>query len=279
MKQQYLLMLTLVLALVGTASTYSIFSVSDQPSVTKVDSTTSSTLQCHKESVTQAIDSDGGLEVLVWNIYKQNRPNWQQALNTLSSTSNLILLQEASMTESLKRWVLDKKWQGNQVEAFKAFDVSSGVLTLASYSPSIACAYLEVEPWLRLPKSALYSLYALSNGEELAVVNIHAVNFTYGVEEYRQQLKVLAEELDTHKGPIIFAGDFNSWNEERMAEMGLVIDRLALKTVHFSPDNRTEFINGLALDHLFYRGLTLETAEAPTSDASDHNPLIVRFML
>ncbi|OIQ25491.1 endonuclease/exonuclease/phosphatase family protein [uncultured Vibrio sp.] len=279
MKQKYILVFTLILACVGTVSTYSIFHVPSQPNVSNVNSESVPTLQCLRESSPKSIDENGRIDLLVWNIYKQNRSDWYDELSQLSASRQLILLQEASMTESLKGWVQDKNWHGNQVEAFKALGISSGVLTIATESPSLACAYLEKEPWLRLPKSALFSVYALSTGEELAVVNIHAVNFAYGVSEYKRQLSVLAKALSEHKGPIIFAGDFNSWSEERLAEMKKVIAPLKLVGVTFTPDERTQFLNGLALDHVFYRGLNVIKAEAPTSGASDHNPLLVSFSL
>ncbi|GHY80674.1 hypothetical protein VCSRO169_1785 [Vibrio cholerae] len=132
---------------------------------------------------------------------------------------------------------------------------------------------------MRLPKSAIYARYRLSDGQELVVVNLHAVNFTYGTQEYRQQLTALLDELRDFTGPVIVAGDFNSWSEARMALLSTQLASVGLQEVRFSPDNRTTFINGLPLDHVFYRGLQLEKAEAPISDASDHNPLLVRFRL
>ncbi len=64
-----------------------------------------------------------------------------------------------------------------------------------------------------------------------------------------------------------------------MAVIKQEISGLGLKEAEFSPDHRTEFLTGLVLDHVFYRGLTLEKAEAPSSGASDHNPLLVEFSL
>ncbi|WGV99650.1 endonuclease/exonuclease/phosphatase family protein [Vibrio sp. YMD68] len=279
MNRTHLFFLALVLSVLGFSSVYFIFSVSTEASVTVLNTNAPPKLQCHQELNTLSIDNEGQLDVLVWNIYKQNRPNWHEVLTSLSQSRQLILLQEASMTDSFKGWLIEKGWQGNQVEAFKALDVSSGVLTIATESPSLACAYLVVEPWLRLPKSALFSLYSLSDGQQLAVVNIHAVNFTYGVVEYQQQLDVLAKALLQHEGPIIFAGDFNSWSHERMDELAEYLQPLGLVAASFRPDNRKQFVNGLALDHIFYRGLTLKKAEAPHSDASDHNPLLVSFSL
>ncbi|MGC9460268.1 endonuclease/exonuclease/phosphatase family protein [Vibrio genomosp. F10] len=284
MNRTHLFFLALVLSVLGFFSVYFIFSVSTEASVTVLNTNALNThsppkLQCHQESNTLSIDNEGKLDVLVWNIYKQNRSNWNEALTSLSQSRQLILLQEAIMTDSFKGWLIEKGWQGNQVEAFKAFDVSSGVLTIAADSPALVCAYLVVEPWLRLPKSALFSLYSLSDGQQLAVVNIHAVNFTYGVAEYQQQLNALVKALLQHEGPIIFAGDFNSWSHERMNELAEHLRPLGLIAATFMPDNRKQFLNGLVLDHVFYRGLTLKKAEAPQSDASDHNPLLVSFSL
>lgn len=52
-----------------------------------------------------------------------------------------------------------------------------------------------------------------------------------------------------------------------------------MKEVEFTPDQRLRFMTGLPLDHVFYKGLTLEQAQAPESDASDHNPMLVSFRL
>ncbi|MGL6258180.1 endonuclease/exonuclease/phosphatase family protein [Vibrio sp. WXL210] len=236
-------------------------------------------LQCYQNNQPVALDRDGQLEVLVWNIYKQNRANWQASLERYSQGSDLVLLQEASLTDELRQWINASDWNGNAVDAFKVFDTSAGVLNLARELPSRACAYIEVEPWLRLPKSGLYATYPLSDGRELAVVNIHAINFTYGTHEYRTQIERLTAELESHPGPVILGGDFNSWSQDRMAVMQEAVERMGLVAATFTPDARTEFITGLALDHIYYRGLTLESAEAPETDASDHNPLLARFRL
>ncbi|MCW8332891.1 endonuclease/exonuclease/phosphatase family protein [Vibrio paucivorans] len=264
----------------GIAAYQSIFKLPTSPQLSVVTQDNAQPeLRCFHSENTVPIDDNGQLSILVWNIYKQNRENWQQALNQYSRGQQLALLQEASMTKELKVWVSERQWFGSQVDAFKAFDVSAGVLNLSKHAPSLACAYTELEPWLRLPKSGLYAVYPLSNGQSLAVVNIHSVNFTYGTEEYQRQLDSLVAELTTHTGPIVFAGDFNSWSEERLAVMKSHLEALDLQEVRFSPDHRKEFINGLPLDHVFYRGLTLQNAKAPESDASDHNPLLVEFAL
>lgn len=258
----------------------SVFSLPPQDQISSYSSGEQQlSLQCYQNEAAAVLDDNQRINLLVWNIYKQNRSNWRTSLSQYAGGKQLVLLQEASMTSELREWIKDKRWFGSQVEAFKAFDTTAGVLNLSLGSPSKACAYTELEPWLRLPKSALYALYPLSNGEQLAVVNIHAVNFTYGTDEYHRQLKVLVDELSQHQGPVIVAGDFNSWSEQRLKVMSQSLSSVGLKEVSYRRDNRTQFITGLALDHVFYRGLSLEKAEAPISDASDHNPILVTFRL
>ena len=133
-----------------------------------------------------------------------------------------------------------------------------------------------MEPWLRLPKSALFARYQLSNGQELAVVNLHGVNFTVGVEEYEEQMAKLERALATHSGPMILAGDFNSWRQARLDIVEAMTGRLALHEVKLGNDQRIKIL-GQPLDHMYYRGLALIQAEAPLTDASDHNPIIASF--
>ncbi|NOH81202.1 endonuclease/exonuclease/phosphatase family protein [Vibrio sp. RE86] len=280
MRKPLLISLPLIIATVTVIGYHAIFSLPERAQVSAISADkTELALQCYKSKDAASIDNNGELNILVWNIYKQNRDNWKQSLNQLIQGKQLALFQEASMSEELKVWIGEQGWFGSQVDAFKAFQTTAGVLNLSYSSPLKACAYTELEPWLRLPKSALYALYPLSNGQQLAVVNIHAVNFTYGTVEYQRQLGVLVDELEQHSGPIIVAGDFNSWSEERLGVMQSALKRIGVAEVAFNPDYRTEFVTGLALDHVFYRGLVLETAEAPQSDASDHNPLLVQFRL
>ncbi|NOH98477.1 endonuclease/exonuclease/phosphatase family protein [Vibrio sp. 99-70-13A1] len=232
---------------------------------------------CFAHSSPQRLDVSNGLSILVWNIYKQNKENWQEALEELSEGRQLILLQEASMSEELKNYISSREWGVSQVNAFEVFNTQAGVLNLSSVLPIKACAYTHEEPWLQLPKSALWSLYQLSDGQELAVVNIHSVNFTFGTEDYFEQLDVLTSQLLVHQGPIIFAGDFNSWSEARFTVLRAALKKVGLQEVTFEPDNRTQFITGLPLDHVFYSGLEVQKTKAPVSDASDHNPLQVTF--
>ncbi|MEZ8193555.1 endonuclease/exonuclease/phosphatase family protein [Vibrio cortegadensis] len=257
-----------------------LFSVPPTPEViSSVAGSNQKSLQCFDNPSPKAIDQNGELNVLVWNIYKQQRSNWREELKSLSEHRQLMLLQEASMTDELKGWIAEQSWGSNQANAFEVFNVGAGVLNLATNLPIQACAYTDLEPWLRLPKSALRAYYQLSDGSTLGVINVHAVNFTFGTQEYQQQLNKLEKSIRDHKGPLIVAGDFNSWSDARVQAMKNSLRELGVQEVHFNPDNRTQFVTGLTLDHIFYRGLELKNAKAPMTDASDHNPLQVSFKL
>ncbi|MEZ8703217.1 endonuclease/exonuclease/phosphatase family protein [Vibrio cyclitrophicus] len=267
-----------VLITLVVASFHLIFVIPQKPNlVTSSYSTSNDTYSCYQNSLPKSIDVSDGLSLIVWNIYKQNRNNWQNELNQWTEGSDLVLLQEARMTKELSQWVTSGQWGSTRVNAFEVFEQSAGVLSLATHLPIEACAYTHEEPWLQLPKSALWSRYQLSNGEELAVINIHAVNFTFGTEDYKAQLKSLTDNLQKYRGPVIFAGDFNSWSEARFAVLKEALEKVGLTEVVFDPDNRTQFMTGLVLDHVFYRGLEVEKAKAPITDASDHNPMRVTF--
>ena len=280
MNKKWLLALPIGLVLTGMVGYRVVFTLPEQGQISSISQgNIAPSLQCYRSDSAKPVDLNGELNVLVWNIYKQNRPNWHASLQTLVEGKQLVLLQEASMTPELLHWIEDNQWFGSQVDAFKAFDTTAGVLNLSYDTPDLACAYTELEPWLGLPKSALYATYPLTNGQSLAVVNIHAVNFTYGTVEYQRQLDTLVTELLNHQGPIIVAGDFNSWSDARLSVMKQALDKIGVTEVTYQVDNRTQFVTGLPLDHVFYRDLVLQKAEAPITDASDHNPIEVSFRL
>ncbi len=252
----------------------------DIPQEAQVMSLTSQELRCFQSGAEekQPLDVDGRLRLSVWNIYKGNRPGWQLELDTLADKSELVLLQEASLHEDFTEYLEGKEWDVAMANAFSLFDQSAGVLNLSRVEALQSCAYLTVEPWLRLPKSALYAEFPLSNGEILAVVNLHGINFTIGTDKYKEQLSMLALVLQNHQGPIIVAGDFNTWRKQRQKVVEEFAMALGMSYATFGEDYRTRVL-GRPLDHLYYRGLMLETAEAPETDASDHNPIWAQFRI
>jgi endonuclease/exonuclease/phosphatase (EEP) superfamily protein YafD len=153
-----------------------------------------------------------------------------------------------------------------------------GVLTAAGVRAESWCSLRTAEPWLRIPKAALVTRYRLANGELLSVVNVHGVNFALGTAEYRAQLDALRARLARHAGPVIVAGDFNTWSEDRKDVVAAVARELGLTAVAYTDDKRSRFL-GEAVDHVYYRGLRAEPAQVVTVSSSDHHAVRVTFRL
>ncbi len=94
-------------------------------------------------------------------------------------------------------------------------------------------------------------------------------------QKYWQELESI---LESHDGPLIVAGDFNTWNAERWNIVALVARRLRLQPVRFEPDRRSRFF-GQVVDHVYYRGLVPSNAVVHDVSTSDHNPIQVNFAL
>ncbi|WP_036772750.1 endonuclease/exonuclease/phosphatase family protein [Photorhabdus australis] len=222
------------------------------------------------------ITDTNGLRVVVWNIYKQQRPSWRRVLKGLTKGSQLILLQEAQTTPDLVEFVTSNYLTADQVPAFVLPQHPSGVMTLATSHPIYCCPLREKEPLLRLSKSALITVYPLQDNRQLMVINVHAINFSFGVDVYSRQLNNIGAHVRLHYGPVIMAGDFNAWSKQRLNALKRFTRYLHLNEVSFIDDCRT-IAFGRPLDFIFYRELSVANATVMPTDASDHNPLIVNF--
>ena len=116
------------------------------------------------------------------------------------------------------------------------------------------------------------TLYPLANSDQtLLTVNVHAINFSFGVTAYATQLNAVAGLIAAHRGPVVFGGDLNTWSQRRQRTLEALASDLNLTAVPFSPDYRTTRFNR-ALDHLYVRGLTWRTTQTLPVTTSDHNP-------
>jgi endonuclease/exonuclease/phosphatase (EEP) superfamily protein YafD len=219
------------------------------------------------------------LRVLSWNLHKNGDPGWDADLARFAAASDLLLIQEAALTAGLRRVLADAGFDALLASSFTLNGHETGVLSAARVRPASACVQRSFEPLLALPKSAVIARYAMrGTAETLAVANVHAINFVLGLDFYRAQLEAIADELAAHRGPVIVAGDFNTWNPSRLAVVDDVMRRLGLVSVLPPVDTRSRFF-GRQVDHVFVRGLDIVHAEAPEVASSDHNPVLVTLRL
>lgn len=224
----------------------------------------------------QQAQQDGGLaatfSLLNWNVEKAKDPSLVSEFAELARLSDLIFLQEAVPLKKTQT-VIEQSLFEAFVRGYVQDEVETGVLTLARTPHLVHCQLLATEPWLRTPKATSVTLYPLADSDDtLLTVNLHAVNFSFGVKAYQGQLNTAAELIRSHEGPVIFGGDLNTWSDKRQGVLDSLTDELELIPVPFSPDHRTTQF-GKPLDHLFVRGLAWQSTKTKEVSTSDHNPL------
>lgn len=116
------------------------------------------------------------------------------------------------------------------------------------------------------------------NGHILLSANIHAINFTLGTNNYSQQIQSTMDIIAAHNGPVILAGDLNTWSKKRLKLVNEQANTLNLKSINFNDDHRTMAL-GNHLDHIFTRDVDIHSSRTEISVLSDHNPLFVTLDL
>jgi endonuclease/exonuclease/phosphatase (EEP) superfamily protein YafD len=130
-----------------------------------------------------------------------------------------------------------------------------------------------------IPKAVVVTRHRFAGSStSLVVANVHAVNFTLGTSRLRAQLEAVAGVLTQHDGPVILAGDFNTWSTARRRAVEAIALRLGLHAVSPEPDERSRFL-GEHVDQMYYRGLLPSSAMAIPVRTSDHNPVSAVFRL
>jgi endonuclease/exonuclease/phosphatase (EEP) superfamily protein YafD len=219
------------------------------------------------------------IAVLNWNIYKGNAEGWQEDLSSFAQSHDVMTIQEAHLGDELSRLLQENNLNWVMNTAFHLNGDAAGVMTVAKSNVIGSCGFQHNEPIIRVPKATLVSYYNIEGHDsKLLVANIHGINFSFGVEAYREQLDQLFDSIQHHDGPMIVAGDFNSWSDGRMAEVMQLIDKLSLSSLDYDVNNKTH-VFGNAIDHVFYRQLQLVTKKVWQVSSSDHNPISVTFRL
>ncbi len=230
------------------------------------------------------------IKIMNWNIAKKNQDRtWMRDFLMILKQyePDLIFLQEVTLKMEAKQAIglIEMGWSfaPNFIDAHH--QTYSGVLTAAKISPLTRRAMLTKhhEPLVKTPKVSLLTEYPLSNkSETLLAINSHLINFV-DLNKFRNQLHELELALSAHQGPLIFSGDFNTWSQKRAAILKLVVNRLGLTPVAFTPHESKKikrFLFSPPLDYIFYRGLSEKKTSARVLDhisSSDHKPLLAEF--
>jgi endonuclease/exonuclease/phosphatase (EEP) superfamily protein YafD len=202
-------------------------------------------------------------ELLSWNTHKQRHRGFEAELLRFCEGVELVLLQEATEAEPV--WsLLPSEHAWTLVVAFEVRrgEIATGVATGSVASPLREQALLSPvrEPILHTPKSSLLSWVNVRD-DSILVINLHGINFRRA-PALAAQLRSFEDALDAHAGPVIVAGDFNTWSARRRE----VVEAFAARHCLVSPFAEQP-------------GLRVLAAEILPSRSSDHDALRVTLGL
>jgi endonuclease/exonuclease/phosphatase (EEP) superfamily protein YafD len=222
------------------------------------------------------------IRVLVWNVYKGKRKEaFFSDFLKLTATSDFILLQEAMLDKTMPElWRSHRDqhhWKMAASFEYLHDQTRTGVITgsLVQSEKYHLIRSIEREFFVWTPKVSLCSFYHIEGSlETLLVINTHVVNFTT-TTCFRAFLRELFKVIGEHRGPVIFGGDFNTWNPWRWKALLEILGEFDLEHLAFQRDSRI-----LKLDHVFLRGFLVQSAEIKEEiQSSDHYPLEIQLRL
>lgn len=209
--------------------------------------------------------------LVTYNIFKTHFPFVRQTIGSLCSKHDFVLLQE---------WVSSVRTREDEhIVSCVTFtipfrNVSTGTATISRFPPIdvLELRSKERELGIITRKSMILTSYALQDGGVLHVANIHSLNFVTNAM-WKKQIDYFIEYLPP-SGPLIFAGDLNTWNPWRF---NYLEERLKKHRLHYANYDHNIIMR---LDHIFTRDITvLETKADTNMHTSDHYPVILTFTL
>ena len=230
-------------------------------------------MQCDKADNSVSKLAYSHFRLVNWNAHKGQDKGWQEDLARLSKQADFVLLQEATQHQNLGIFST-----ALFVSSFSFKDILSGVKTFTKTQPEWYCGGGVAEPLIQIPKVASVMSFPLEKGDSLLLINVHLINFEWGISAYQAQLEQIFSLVENHQGPIIMSGDFNVWNERRLNLVNNLMQKYGLDAVVFSQDERVRFL-GYPLDYIFTRGVKVVSATSEVVTSSDHNPLQMEFEL
>lgn len=238
------------------------------------------------------LDTRRNLAVVTWNVHKGLDPRLAGELASLASDQSIDIL---ALQEARPDLALPGRFVGHHAESYRSVGggVIEGVLTVARADVLEALRLRSParELFVLTPKAALISRFATIDGDSVTVVNVHGLNFDPTGRLLEGQLIDLAQRASSFDGPMIVAGDFNTWNEPRLRAVEDLARTLDLTEVAAPSDGGRKGAAGTArleralgldrrmhLDRMYVRGFRATHVEwLEACLASDHVPLMARL--
>lgn len=221
------------------------------------------------------------IKFLVWNVHKGMDKGFELEFISLAYGSHVIMNQEIFLDNNMRSTFsyMPHFYFTTATSFFSGKEKTrTGLANITKVDP-VFTDFVRTqtqEPIANSPKVTLINSYPIvGTGQNLTVVNIHGINFVTN-QSFKKELNRIFEKIKNIPPPLVFAGDFNTWNAERMRILDEYTKKLNLSEASFTPDHRMTF-NDYPLDHFFHtRDLLVTRASVDEFyQGSDHKPLVV----
>jgi endonuclease/exonuclease/phosphatase (EEP) superfamily protein YafD len=224
------------------------------------------------------------VSVLVWNIQKEQDSGFEDAFATLAQNRDLVLLQELHLSDGAEDIILAQRDAAYVMATsfiYRSDGSRSGVAIGSPVTPKSFEAQItpDKEPIVHTPKPSLIAEFRLPwEDQTLLVISVHGINRA-SFAAFQRQIDALVSRLQSHRGPLLLAGDFNTQSAKKTDYLLAAAARLSLTAVTFSPDDRTvSKLSRRPLDHAFVRGAFVENT-ACWVGGSDHAAMTFDLVL
>lgn len=246
------------------------------------------------DSYDKEANINDSIRIVNWNIHKEgNLSEWKKVITRIvkDKKPDFILLQEVRLDGKVGDFIskdLKYGWEFSPNLYQGKYDAYSGVLTASHIKPKMVESALsnETELFSKIQKTVLFTKYPIGSPSlELLVVNIHGININIDLDGFKEQIRYIAEVVMRHDGPVILAGDFNTWKEARLDHLSKLVKEMELVKIDFGSNaDYVETMFGNPLDHIFISKEKLEVIKGSQDvivdiKSSDHSPLFVELRI
>lgn len=227
------------------------------------------------------------IDLLVWNTYKGQNPSWTQDFSFLVLDKEIVVLQEAILNDIMKP-VFENQSEFHYKIAtsfiYTKTNIPTGTATGSVVYPTnfYFKKTRDVEAVGFTPKVTLFTEYALKGrSDKLLVINIHALNSVpaFILKRHINDAKV---EIEKHKGPVVFAGDFNTWSWLKLRVMRKTLEKLGMTEVQFpnGGERMRSSISNNIIDYIWVKGIDYSDSWVwGNLEGADHKALTVRLKI
>jgi endonuclease/exonuclease/phosphatase (EEP) superfamily protein YafD len=223
------------------------------------------------------------IKVLVWNMYKAGKDSWHVDYPKVIKGMDILLLQEfftnKRMMEVIQKDTDRDYYLSTSFKDKKHGMARTGVATASQYEATgygWQRSYYR-EPIIRTPKMTGVTVFDLAGTDkDLLTLNIHAVNFV-STRKLKHMVYEGIKAANKHDGPVVFAGDFNTWSNKKQRMLFKMMKDHGFQNVGFKPDTRMRTFGNI-LDFVFIRDLKLKYSKVYGDiEGSDHKAMEVHL--